>query len=39
MIFQIFFVEHFKVKVTVKWELKDENNDVIVCVLIPARIE
>lgn len=28
-----------KVKVDVKWELKTENKDVIICVLIPAKIE
>ncbi|KAK9295042.1 hypothetical protein QLX08_010522 [Tetragonisca angustula] len=28
-----------KVSVTVKWQLKDENNEDIICVLIPARIK
>ncbi|KAG4077358.1 hypothetical protein HA402_009759 [Bradysia odoriphaga] len=28
-----------KVKVDVKWELIDENKDVIVCVMIPAKIQ
>ncbi|XP_029037118.1 NPC intracellular cholesterol transporter 2 homolog a-like [Osmia bicornis bicornis] len=28
-----------KMSVTVKWELKDENNEDIVCVLIPAKIK
>lgn len=28
-----------KVKVTVKWELQDQNGDDVVCVEIPARIK
>ncbi|KAL4715615.1 hypothetical protein ACJJTC_006194 [Scirpophaga incertulas] len=28
-----------KVKVDVKWELKNENGDDVVCVLIPAKIQ
>ncbi|KAJ8720002.1 hypothetical protein PYW07_012045 [Mythimna separata] len=28
-----------KVKVEVKWELKDENDDDLVCILIPAKIQ
>ncbi|XP_043589991.1 NPC intracellular cholesterol transporter 2 homolog a-like [Bombus pyrosoma] len=28
-----------KVSVTVKWQLKDENNEDIICILIPARIK
>ncbi|CAK9807024.1 NPC intracellular cholesterol transporter 2 homolog a [Anthophora plagiata] len=28
-----------KLAVTVKWQLKDENNEDIVCVLIPAKIK
>ncbi|KOX75392.1 Protein NPC2 like protein [Melipona quadrifasciata] len=28
-----------KVNVIVKWQLKDENNEDIICVLIPSRIK
>ncbi|KOC67818.1 Protein NPC2 like protein [Habropoda laboriosa] len=28
-----------KLAVTVKWQLKDENNENIVCILVPARIK
>ncbi|GLH14267.1 Ecdysteroid-regulated 16 kDa protein [Gryllus bimaculatus] len=35
-----FFVKHSypKVRVTVKWEMKDENKNDLLCLLIPARI-
>lgn len=28
-----------RVKVEVKWELKDENEEDLVCIMIPAKIQ